>query len=135
VKRFTKDGDIQLANGLIVPKDFGHLDYGYCVTSYGAQGATVDRLVLLETKASGRAASAEQFYVSVSRAKESVAVYTDDKAALMRAVERSSVKLAAMDIAGSSMEKSVQEGLDAVRQRSERERETAREKELHGRTL
>ena len=134
VKRFTKDGDIQLANGLIVPKDFGHLDYGYCVTSYGAQGATVDRLVLLETKASGRAASAEQFYVSVSRAKESVAVYTDDKAALLRAIERSSVKLAAMDIADGSLHR-VQDGLDAARRNSEREREVAREVDRHGRQL
>ncbi len=132
VKRFTKDGDIQLANGLVVSKDFGHLDYGYCVTSRGSQGATVDHLVLLETKASGRAASAEQFYVSVSRAKESVSVYTDDKVALMRAVSRSSMNPSAMDLAAESKTDRERERRSDVANeqlRAQRERDAKRDRE------
>lgn len=135
VKRFTKDGDLHLDNGLIVPKDFGHIDYGYCVTSMGSQGANADRVVLLETKASGRAASPEQFYVSVSRAKESVAVFTDDKDALLRAVSNGSERLSALDLARSAGERSVERGIDAVREqerlraeRQERDRD-ARDRE------
>src|SRR5438034_2115531 len=37
VKGFTRDGDIRLGNGWVIPKDFGHLTHGYCLTSYSAQ--------------------------------------------------------------------------------------------------
>jgi ATP-dependent exoDNAse (exonuclease V) alpha subunit len=33
VKGFTKDGDIKLANGWVISKDYGNLTHGYCLTS------------------------------------------------------------------------------------------------------
>ena len=42
VEGFTKQGDIKLTNGFVVPKDYGGLAHGYVVTSHASQGKTVD---------------------------------------------------------------------------------------------
>ena len=101
VAGFTKAGDICLSNGWVVGKDFGHLAHGYCVTSHASQGKTVDRVLIAESTESLPAASRQQFYVSASRAKESVTVYTDDKAALREAVQRENVRMTATDLVRS----------------------------------
>ncbi|MEK6703815.1 MAG: MobF family relaxase [Planctomycetota bacterium] len=98
VKRFTKDGGLHLESGLVVPKDFGHVDHGYCWTSVKAQGKEADKVILVQTKRTGRATSQEQFYSSVSCGREDIAVYTDDAAKLKTAVCRSSKGPSAMDI-------------------------------------
>lgn len=98
VEGFTRKGDIKLTNGWTVPKDFGHIAHGYCLTSHASQGATVDRVFIAQSGASLRAASKEQFYVSASRGRESVKIFTDDKAALRDAVGGSSVRLSALEL-------------------------------------
>ncbi len=85
--------DILLDNGWRVAKDFGHLDYGYVVTSHASQGKTFDRVFVGQSSASLPASSREQFYVSCSRGRESVTVYCDDKAALLEAVSRTDDRL------------------------------------------
>lgn len=95
---FTKGGDIKLTNGWVIPKDYGHLAHGYVSTSHGAQGATVDRVLIAQSAASLSASSKEQFYVSVSRGRESVKLYTDDKRALLEAVGASSARLSAVEL-------------------------------------
>lgn len=102
VKRFTKDGGLHLENNLIVPKDYGHVTHGYCSTTFAAQGKTVDRVILCQTAASGRAGSQEQFYSSITRGRESVAVYTENKERLRSVVSRSSRPLGAMDLIHSN---------------------------------
>jgi hypothetical protein len=98
VDGFTAAGDIRLSNGWVVGKDFGHLTHGYCITSHASQGKTVDRVLIAESTASLPAASRQQFYVSASRATESVTVYTDDKEALRDAVHRESVRTTANEL-------------------------------------
>jgi conjugative relaxase-like TrwC/TraI family protein len=98
VEGFTKGGDIRLTNGWVVPKDYGHLAHGYVSTSHGAQGATVDRVLIAQSAASLPASSREQFYVSASRGRESVKLYTDDKRALLEAVGASSARLSAVEM-------------------------------------
>jgi ATP-dependent exoDNAse (exonuclease V) alpha subunit len=68
------------------------------LTSHASQGKTVDRVLLAESEQSLPAASREQFYVSASRARESVTVYTDDKRELRRAIEDSSQRLSAREL-------------------------------------
>ncbi len=75
-----------LENGWTVGKDFGHLAHGYVVTSHASQGKTVDRVFVGQSSQSFPASSREQFYVSASRAREQVIIYTDDKEALLEAV-------------------------------------------------
>jgi len=78
VSGFTKDGDIKLANDWVVPKDYGNLTHGYCVTSCGSQSKGVDCVFVAEGSESFRAADRQQFYVSASRFKETLTIYTDD---------------------------------------------------------
>jgi hypothetical protein len=98
VKQLLKNGDMELTNGFVIPKDYGGLDYGYVVTSHASQGKTVDiPLVALGTE-SFAAANREQLYVSLSRGREAVRVYTDDKAAMMEAVQASAARLSATEL-------------------------------------
>jgi conjugative relaxase-like TrwC/TraI family protein len=98
VKGFTKDGDIKLTNGWVVSKDYGNLTHGYCLTSYGSQSKGVDCVFVAESSESFRAADREQFYVSSSRFKEALTIYTDDKQQLFEAVRKSSQRPSAMDL-------------------------------------
>jgi hypothetical protein len=48
IKGFTKQGDVELSNGWVVPVDYGNLTHGYCVTSYSAQSKGVDCVFVAE---------------------------------------------------------------------------------------
>ncbi len=98
VKNFDQDGNIVLDNGWLVGKNWGFLDHGYVVTSHASQGKTVDRVFVGQASQSFVASSREQFYVSASRAKEQVTIYTDDKEALLEAVKRSDDRLTATEL-------------------------------------
>jgi len=100
VEGFTKDGDLKLANGWVVSKDFAHWTHGYCLTSYSSQSKSVDCVFIAESAESFRAAGREQFYVSVSRFKESLTIYTDDKQQLLQVVSKSSQRPSATDLVG-----------------------------------
>ena len=48
-----------------------HIDHGYASTSHSAQGATVDRVIVdINTQLSPELVKPQQFYVSISRARE-----------------------------------------------------------------
>ena len=98
LKGFTKTGDLKLTNGWVIGKDYGNLAHGYCQTSHVAQSKTVDRVFVAQSAASLGASSAEQFYVSVSRARESVTVYTDDKARLAETIQSSAARMTAHEL-------------------------------------
>jgi conjugative relaxase-like TrwC/TraI family protein len=95
---FSPEGDLVLENGWVVSREFGHLTYGYVGTSHSSQGKTVDRVLVAESADSFAAASREQFYVSVSRGRQSLAIYTDDRDGLRRSIERSHPRLAAVEL-------------------------------------
>jgi conjugative relaxase-like TrwC/TraI family protein len=86
--RVTPEGELIDQRGWRVPASYGHLAHGV-VTSHASQGAEDKVPFLAQSTASRGAASAEQFYVSVSRGKQGLRVYTDDKEALRAAVVRS----------------------------------------------
>jgi conjugative relaxase-like TrwC/TraI family protein len=103
VEGFRKDGGVIIApekGGVarVLPKDFGHVAHGYVATSHASQGKTVDRVLIAQGAESFAASSREQFYVSASRARLAVRVFTDDKAELARAVERFGERIAASDL-------------------------------------
>jgi ATP-dependent exoDNAse (exonuclease V) alpha subunit len=107
VKRLLKNGDIELTNGFVIPKDYGGLDYGYVVTSHASQGKTVDVPLVAMGSESFAAANREQIYVSLSRGRRGIRIYTDDKAAMMEAVQRSSARLSAMELMGEEQARKV----------------------------
>jgi ATP-dependent exoDNAse (exonuclease V) alpha subunit len=98
VDGFTGGNEIRLTDGTIIPCDFKHLAHGYCGTSYMAQGKTAHRVIVVESQDSFVAGSREQWYVSISRGMDEVLVYTDDREHLFDAVQRSSQRLAALDL-------------------------------------
>jgi ATP-dependent exoDNAse (exonuclease V) alpha subunit len=107
VKGFDETGNLKLANGWTVGRDFGHFTHGYAVTSFASQGRTVDHVFIAEGQESLPAANNPQFYVSVSRARRSATIYTDDKAALREAVERSDDRITATELAESKLRERV----------------------------
>jgi conjugative relaxase-like TrwC/TraI family protein len=98
IEGFTKRGGIKLTNGFVIPKDYGGITHGYVVTSHASQGKTVDVALIALGQESFSAASKEQFYVSVSRGREAVRLYTDDKAEMMEAVKGSGARLSATEL-------------------------------------
>lgn len=97
IDHFDDEGNIVFENGWLIGKEFGHLAYGYVVTSHASQSKTVDRVFVGQASESFSASSREQFYVSNSRGREQVTIYTDDKAALFDAVNRSDDRLSATE--------------------------------------
>lgn len=107
IKGFDKEGNIMASTGrksVKLGKDFGHLTHGYYTTSQASQGKSVNRVIMLQTMASGKASSKEQFYVSASRGKFAISIHTDDKDHLMRAVQRSSQRMTATEIANKTQD-------------------------------
>ncbi len=98
VKGFTEEGDLQLANGWVVDKDYANFTHGFCTTSHAAQGKTTDRVLIAQGAESFGASSAEQFYVSASRARERVTVYTENKEDLLDRVQRSERRISATEL-------------------------------------
>jgi conjugative relaxase-like TrwC/TraI family protein len=75
-----------------------HIDYGYASTSHSSQGATVDRVIVnIDTARSAELVNRKQFYVSISRARHTATIYTDDRAALQHAVGRTPEKSIALE--------------------------------------
>ena len=97
VDHVESGGDIVLKSGQSLPADFMHFDYGYCVTSHSSQGRTVDDVFIAESSMSFPAASLEQFYVSCSRGRERLRIFTDDRDELKRAISRSCARKSAHD--------------------------------------
>ncbi|EAQ5724834.1 conjugative transfer relaxase/helicase TraI [Salmonella enterica subsp. enterica serovar Rubislaw] len=89
VAGFTDDGAIRFCQGelekIVDPQamtEDRHIDLAYALTVYGVQGAS-ERFAIALTGTEGgrkRMASLESTYVTLSRAKEHVQVYTDDLA-------------------------------------------------------
>jgi conjugative transfer relaxase protein TraI len=96
VESVSETGDIRLKGEAgritINPKDVRaqqHIDYGWAVTGYGAQGTSTDYVISLEGTEEGRKALATRraFYISASRVKEHVQIYTDGKQDWINAVK------------------------------------------------
>jgi ATP-dependent exoDNAse (exonuclease V) alpha subunit len=98
VNGFTESGDIDLGNGLVLGRDYAHFAYGYVSTSHASQGKTVDHVFVVQGAESFPASSQEQFYVSATRARQSLIVYTDDKAGMKQAIQRSDPRLSATEL-------------------------------------
>lgn len=115
VKRFTRDGRLHLDNGLVVPKDFGHIEHAYSTTLGGADARRADRVIICSSKKAGPSRSAEQFYESLSKGTSSAVVYTDSRAMLERAVTTSSREPSPLDLERMGREQ-VRKGIERSRQ-------------------
>lgn len=89
VKSIDKQGVMTICNpngkgrDYMIDQEFGNFKHAYCMTSYSSQGKTVDRVFISQPADTFPATNQKQFYVSVSRGRESVKIYTDDKTELL----------------------------------------------------
>ncbi|UFH54803.1 MobF family relaxase [Spirosoma sp. KNUC1025] len=105
VIKVSKQGDILLRNAQSkveyrLDKEFGHIAYNYCVTSHASQGKTVDEVFISQPASTFSATNARQFYVSVSRGRDRVRIYTDDKEELMRQASELGDRQSALELVG-----------------------------------
>ncbi|MFO1452681.1 MAG: MobF family relaxase [Opitutaceae bacterium] len=97
VKAVEADGRISLTDGRVLDPTFKEFQPGYAITSYGSQGKTVD-FVLFSDSAVKAATNAQQWYVSISRGRRGIRIFTPDKAQLRENVIRSGHRPLALDL-------------------------------------
>jgi conjugative relaxase-like TrwC/TraI family protein len=98
VEGFTKEGDVRLPNGKILPKDYGHFTLGYTDTSYRSQSKSVDRVFIAADEHAPKATNRTQWYVSWSRGKDMGLAVVADKKAAMETVKRGGERLSALEL-------------------------------------
>ena len=100
VSGIGNNGELTIKSGgkeIPLPENFRQFSHGYAVTSYGSQGATVDKVIVADSGASG-ATNKKEFYVSISRGREGVEIHTSDKSALRERVGALGDRALALDI-------------------------------------
>jgi conjugative relaxase-like TrwC/TraI family protein len=98
VKSVRADGGVELTDGRVLDKSFREFLPGYAVTSYGSQGKTVD-YVLFSDSTVKPATNAQQWYVTISRGRRGIRIFTPDKQQLRENVTRSGHRPLAMEFA------------------------------------
>jgi hypothetical protein len=86
-------GKVTLDSGDLGARGALHLDQGIVVTSHASQGKTVAQVIVSVPVESFSQANEAQFYVSMSRARKAMHLFTDSKVALREAVTRKSARL------------------------------------------
>jgi ATP-dependent exoDNAse (exonuclease V) alpha subunit len=97
VHAVNASGEIALDDGRVMPRDYRQFVRGYAVTSYASQGKTVD-YVLFSDSAVKAATNAQQWYVSISRGRKGIRIFTSDKWQLCENVSRSGNRALALDL-------------------------------------
>ena len=95
-----QNGRIALADGRQLPAGYNTFTHGYAVTSHSSQSKTVDEVLLVASSRSFGAVNREQFYVSISRGRERVHVFTDYADLLARRATVSHQRKAAIELQG-----------------------------------
>jgi len=98
VKSVRADGEVELTDGRVLDTNFREFLPGYAVTSYGSQGKTVD-YVLFSDSTIKAATNAQQWYVTISRGRRGVRIFTPDKEQLRENVTRSGHRPLALEFA------------------------------------
>jgi conjugative relaxase-like TrwC/TraI family protein len=97
-KSVRPDGGVELTDGRVLDKSFRDFLPGYAVTSYGSQGKTVD-YVLFSDSTVKAATNAQQWYVTISRGRRGIRIFTPDKEQLRENVARSGHRPLAIELA------------------------------------
>ena len=130
VEKIGRDGKLTLSNGAVLSPDHGHLEYGYVRTSHAVQGKTDRTVFVAQSSNSGLAGNMQQIYVSVSRGKESIRIFTDDRKALQEMAGVSAHRGSALEFAGIDRDTFMKVGGDELLKRFAAERA----KRVEGRT-
>jgi len=105
VQGFTNRGDIIVDHGWVIDRDFGHLASGVVITAHASQGVTVDKVFVGMSSESFPATSQRTAYVALTRGKEMVQIFTDDRKELLHAASRPDDPQSATELAESANHK------------------------------
>ena len=97
VARIESDGRIVLQDGRTLERSYRQFVRGYAVTSYASQGKTVD-YVLFSDSAVQAATNRQQWYVTISRGRKGIRIFTADKEQLRENIARSGGRELALDL-------------------------------------
>lgn len=97
VKSIESDGRIQLQDGRTLDANYRQFVRGYAVTSYAAQGKTAD-FVIFSDSAIRAATNQKQWYVTISRGRRGIEIFTTDKQELRENVARSGNRELAIEL-------------------------------------
>ena len=98
VKSLSPNGRIALVDGRTLDKNFRQFVRGYAVTSYASQGRSVNHVLFCDSAAKG-ATNNQQWYVTISRGKKGIQIFTMDKEQLRDNITRSGDRPLALDVA------------------------------------
>ena len=129
VVKIGENGELTIRTGdkeIMLPKGYRQFSHGYAVTSYGSQGATVDKVIIADSGSQG-AANRKEFYVSISRGKSAIEIHTADKESLRERIEATGERGLALDVVRPSV-RMPGERKDFTRQPPSHERATTDEK-------
>ncbi|MHB8540162.1 MAG: MobF family relaxase [Candidatus Acidiferrales bacterium] len=111
IDKIDASGDLQirLDSGRAVAfniRENPHLDHGYAVTSHSSQGQTADRVLIhVDTEQAGeKLVNQRLVYVAVSRGRDDVQIYTNDKTHLADQLSREVSHRSAMEPATQNIE-------------------------------
>ena len=91
------DGTIRLRDGRKLDPTYREFLRGYAVTSYASQGKTVDH-VLFSDSAVRAATNAQQWYVTTSRGRRGIRIFTPNPAELRNSLANSGSRPLALDV-------------------------------------
>ena len=100
VDRVLNGGRVRLQDGRILESDYRQFVRGFAITSYASQGKTVD-YVLFSDSTIKAATNQQQWYVTISRGRRGIRVFTSDKEQLRENICRSGDRELALDMAGA----------------------------------
>ena len=106
IKFVDDDGRIQLADGRVLDQKFRQFVRGYAVTSYAAQGRTVDYVLFCDS-AVRAATNDQQWYVTISRGRKGIHIFTNDKGLLRENITRSGQRPLAVEMKSRWFRKSL----------------------------
>ncbi|HUJ11140.1 MAG TPA: MobF family relaxase [Verrucomicrobiae bacterium] len=98
VKKVSASGRITLTDGRVLEKEYRQFMRGFAITSYASQGKTVDH-VLFSDSAIKAATNQQQWYVTISRGRNGIQIFTGDKVQLRENILRSGSRELAIDLA------------------------------------
>jgi len=101
VKSVGADERIQLLDGRTLGANYRQFVRGYAVTSYAAQGKTAD-FVIFSDSAIRAATNQKQWYVTISRGRRGIEIFTMDKQVLRENVIRFGNRELAMELTPSA---------------------------------
>ena len=97
VEGFTPEGDLRLPGGKLLSRNYGHIAFGYAVTSHRSQGTTVDHTFVDWDQESLTPLDKKAAYVTTSRFRDGILIFVNDKEQVKTAIQKGADRLSALE--------------------------------------